>query len=110
LDEGLNQEEFAQAVGVEPSLIGRHETLNDPPSRNRRALASMIQLRFGVDADWILNGDELPAQRGGKVTGDYRASRSATILQFRPRAKPAIEYAAIAPVIHLADHRQEVAA
>lgn len=57
LDQGLTQEEFAEQIGTTQTLLGRHEKLDAPPSRNRRALASMIQLRFGVDADWLLTGD-----------------------------------------------------
>ena len=70
LAQGLTQEQFADEVGVTPTLLGRHETSDEPPTRNRRALAAMIQLRYGIDADWLLTGESVPAQRsvGAQVT------------------------------------------
>jgi transcriptional regulator with XRE-family HTH domain len=72
LDEGMDQRRFAAEIGVEQPTLGRHERLDEPPSRNRRAIASMIQLRFGVPADWVLTG-QVPAARSQPVTGDEHA-------------------------------------
>lgn len=62
----LTQNDFAELIGVSGPYIGRHELMRTPPSRNTRLLANSIELRFGVAADWILDGvepDAIPAQK-----------------------------------------------
>lgn len=62
LAHGLNQAEFAAEVRVDRALIARHELMDAPPQRNRRALAALIELRYGVPSEWLLTG-AIPAQR-----------------------------------------------
>lgn len=69
LAHGLNQAEFADQVRVDRALIARHELMDAPPQRNRRALAALIELRYGVPSDWLLYG-VVPAQRDSH---QYRA-------------------------------------
>lgn len=57
LDQGLNQEQFAAEVGADRAQIARHELMTVPPQRNRRALAAMVELRYGVPSEWLLTGD-----------------------------------------------------
>lgn len=75
LAQGLTQEEFAREVGSTQGIISNHEKLDRPPLRNTRALPLMIQLRYGLDADWLLYGDVPPQRAAADVTRDNRTAR-----------------------------------
>lgn len=57
LDAGMNQAEFAEAIGMGKAAYGHHELLADPP-RTARLMAYAIELRFHVPAWWTLGEPE----------------------------------------------------
>jgi transcriptional regulator with XRE-family HTH domain len=62
LDTGLTQQQFAEQIGVTQAIISRHEMMDAPPTRNRRVVALLVQMRYGVPSDWLLTG-VVPPQR-----------------------------------------------
>ena len=77
LSQGMDQQAFADAVQVDRALVARHERMDAPPQRNRRALAAQVELRFGVPTEWLLTGT-VPAQRDG-VTRQYQRPTTAVV-------------------------------
>jgi transcriptional regulator with XRE-family HTH domain len=93
LSTGLTQQEFADQVGVTSTLLGRHEGMDEPPTRNRRALAVMIEHAYGIDADWLLTGEAPGSSEGteGLSVAGVRFELTTSGLRARERG--------IAPVI-----------
>lgn len=71
LDAGMNQAEFAEAIGMGKAAYGHHELLADPP-RTARLMAYAIELRFHVPAWWTLGEPEPSGDL--RVTNRYHAA------------------------------------
>lgn len=52
----LKQKQFACVIGVTESYISK--LLKDPDIRLSQSLASLIEEKYGYNAEWVLNGTE----------------------------------------------------
>lgn len=55
-ENSLKQKQFASAIGVTESYISK--LLKDPDIRLSQSLATLIEEKYGYNAEWILNGTE----------------------------------------------------
>ncbi|MBD5499122.1 MAG: helix-turn-helix transcriptional regulator [Lachnospiraceae bacterium] len=55
-ENGLKQKQFASVIGVTESYISK--LLKDPDIRLSQSLATLIEEKYGYNAEWILNGAE----------------------------------------------------
>lgn len=52
----LKQKQFASVIGVTESYISK--LLKDPDIRLSQSLATLIEEKYGYNAEWVLNGTE----------------------------------------------------
>lgn len=69
LNLGLDQRDFAKGIDMHHATVSRYEHDGGRGDSSTRRVALLIQLRYGVSADWLLYGT-VPEQRG-EVTGEY---------------------------------------
>ena len=55
-ENGLKQKQFASVIGVTESYISK--LLKNPDIRLSQSLATLIEEKYGYNAEWILNGTE----------------------------------------------------
>lgn len=55
-ENSLKQKQFASVIGVTESYISK--LLKNPDIRLSQSLASLIEEKYGYNAEWVLNGTE----------------------------------------------------
>ena len=55
-ENNLKQKQFASVIGVTESYISK--LLKDPNIRLSQSLATLIEEKYGYNADWIIEGNE----------------------------------------------------
>ena len=51
----LKQKDFASELGISAGYVS--QLLKDPDIRLSKSLASLIEVKYGYNADWVLNGE-----------------------------------------------------
>ena len=88
ISRGLTLRQFADGTSISHATLGRIEhDGGDPADQHTRRAAKLIQLRYGVPADWLLYGS-VPAQRkeSAQVTHGYGVGAKVFRFPARPRS------------------------